>query len=61
MIQSQQPAQPTVNKKKTLEDHYFYVGLSKQASDFDITYEFLLNRIKERTLEVAKFLKHYEQ
>ena len=37
---------PTANKKKTLEDHYFYVGLSKQASDFEITYEFLLNHTK---------------
>ena len=33
-------------KKKTLEDHYFYVGSSKQASDFETTYEFLLTHIK---------------
>ena len=37
---------PNLNKKKTLEDHYFYVGSSKQASDFETTYEFLLNHIK---------------
>ena len=36
----------TVQKKKALEDHHFYVGSSKQASDFETTYEFLLNHIK---------------
>ena len=37
----------TPNRKKTIEDYYFYVGLSKQASDFETTNDFLLNHIKK--------------
>ena len=37
----------TPKRKKAIEDYYFYVGSSKQASDFETTYEFLLNHIKK--------------
>jgi hypothetical protein len=36
-----------VKKKKTMEDYYFYVGSSKQASDFETTSEFLINHVKK--------------
>ena len=35
-----------IKKKKTLEDYCFYVGSDKQASDFETTYEYLVNYIK---------------
>jgi hypothetical protein len=34
-------------KKKTIDDYYFYVGSSKQASDFKTTSEFLINHVKK--------------
>jgi hypothetical protein len=35
-------------EKKTEEDYYFYVGSSKQASDFETTSEeFLINHVKK--------------
>ena len=46
--------------KKTLEDHYFYVGSSKQASDFEVTFEFLVNYIKRtyiRGNDIAEALR----
>ena len=46
--------------KKTVEDYFFYVGSSKQASDFEITAEFVLNHIKktfERGKDVAEALR----
>jgi hypothetical protein len=33
-------------KKKTIEDYFFYVGSSKQASDFETTSEYLINHVK---------------
>ena len=33
--------------KKTVEDYFFYVGSSKQASDYEITAEFVVNHIKK--------------
>ena len=33
--------------KKTIEDYYFYVGLTKQASDYETTAEFIINHIKK--------------
>jgi hypothetical protein len=33
--------------KKTVEDYFFYVGSSKQASDYEITNEFVVNHIKK--------------
>ena len=37
----------TRNAKKTVEDYFFYVGSSKQASDYKITAEFVVNHIKK--------------
>ena len=34
-------------KMKTLEDYYFYVESSKQAPDYEMTYEFLIDHIKK--------------
>jgi len=33
--------------KKTIEDYYFYVGSTKQASDYETTAEFIINHIKK--------------
>jgi hypothetical protein len=49
-----------VKKKKTIEDYFFYVGSSKQASDFETTSEFLINHIKktfDRGNDVAEALR----
>ena len=37
-------------QKKTMEDYYFYIGSSKQASDYKTTAKFLINYIQQ-TLE----------
>ena len=50
-------------KKKTLEDHYLYVGSSKQTSDFKTTYNFLINYIKRtyiRGNDIAEALRNME-
>ena len=50
-------------KKKTLEDHYFYVGSSKQASDFETTFNFLVNYVKRtyvRCNDIAEALRNME-
>ena len=47
-------------KKKTIEDYYFYVGSSKQASDFETTSEFLVNHVKktfDRGNDIAEALR----
>jgi hypothetical protein len=47
-------------KKKTIEDYFFYVGSSKQASDFETTSEFLINYVKktfDRGNDVAEALR----
>jgi hypothetical protein len=47
-------------KKKTIEDYFFYVGSSKQASDFEMTSEFLVNYVKktfDRGNDVAEALR----
>jgi hypothetical protein len=47
-------------KKKSIEDYFFYVGSSKQASDFETTSEFLLNYVKktfDRGNDVAEALR----
>ena len=52
-----------VKKKNKLEDHYFYVGSNKQASDFETTYEFLVNYIKRtytRGNDIAEALRRME-
>jgi hypothetical protein len=37
----------TVAKKKTLTDYNFYVGSFKQASEYEITAEFIINHIRK--------------
>ena len=37
----------TKTSKKTIEDYFFYVGSSKQASDYEITTEYVINHIKK--------------
>ena len=47
-------------KKKSIEDYFFYVGSSKQASDFETTSEFLVNHVKktfDRGNDVAEALR----
>ena len=44
---------PKEKKKKSLEDYYFYVGSSKQASDYEVTANFVINHIK-KTYEYGK-------
>ena len=38
--------QKKIIRKNKLEDHYFYVGSNNQVSDFETSYEFLVNHIK---------------
>ena len=47
-------------KEKGIENYYFYVGSTKQASDFETTYEILLNHIKKITREVTTYPKRYK-
>ena len=35
------------NYKKTLDDYCFYLGSSKQAADYELTLEYLMNYIKK--------------
>eukprot|EP00978_Attheya_sp_CCMP212_P012569 scaffold31431_cov54-Attheya_sp.AAC.1 len=37
----------TVVKKKTIADYNYYIGSSKQESDYEITTEFVINHIKK--------------
>jgi hypothetical protein len=54
-------AGPTQTKtKKTVEDYFFYVGLSKQASDYEITAELVVNHIKktfDRGNDIAEVIR----
>ena len=55
--------EPQVKKKKTIEDYYFYVGSSKQASAFETTSEFLINHVKktfDRGNDIAEALRKLE-
>ena len=52
--------QQETKKKKTIEDYFFYVGSSKQASDFETTSEFLINHVKktfDRGNDIAEALR----
>ena len=47
-------------RKKNIEDDVFYVGTSKQASDFEISSEYILNYVKstfERGNDIAESLQ----
>ena len=51
---------PKEVKKKTIEEYYFYVGSSKQASDYENTNEFIVNHIKktfDRGNDVAEAIR----
>ena len=51
------------NKKETLEDCNFYVVSGKQASDFEITYNYIVNymeRIYTRGNDITKSLRKLE-
>jgi hypothetical protein len=50
----------TTKTKKTVEEYFFYVGSSKQASDYEITAEFVVNHIKktfDRGNDIAEALR----
>ena len=50
-------------KKKALEDYYFYVGSSKQASDYEVTADYIINHIKltfEYGNDIAEALRNLE-
>ena len=56
------PKQDT-KKKKSIEDYFFYVGSSKQASDFETTAEFLVNYVKktfDSGHDIAEALRTHE-
>ena len=40
-----------LRKKKFIEDYSYYVSSSKQASDFDVTNEYVINYIKKLSRE----------
>ena len=51
-------------KKKSLEGYWFYVGSDKQASDFETTYEYMVNYIKRtytRGNDIAESLRKLEE
>jgi hypothetical protein len=57
------PVDKEPKKKKTIEDYFFYVGSSKQASDFETTSEFLINHVKktfDRGNDIAEALRVLE-
>ena len=61
---NKQPTNKHVIAKKKLEDYYFSVGSSKQASDFESAYEFILNHIKKtytRGNDISETLRTLEE
>jgi hypothetical protein len=57
------PIKQDVKKKKTIEDYFFYIGSSKQASDFETTSNFLINHVKktfDRGNDIAEALRMLE-
>ena len=45
--QTKQQTKFTLKKKKSIKDCYFYVGSNEQASDFEVTSEFIINHVKK--------------
>ena len=48
------------SKKKGIDDYNFYLGTSKQASDYEVTSEFIINYIKrtfQRGNDIAESLR----
>eukprot|EP00957_Ditylum_brightwellii_P202236 15329226-Ditylum_brightwellii.AAC.1 len=56
------PAGPKkLSKMKSIQDSVFYIGSSKQASDFKMTYKYVINHIKmtfERGNDIAEMLRN---
>ena len=40
-------SQGAFKKKKSIEDYVYYVGSARQASDYEITTEFVMNHIRK--------------
>jgi hypothetical protein len=54
----------TANKKKGLSDYVYYLGSAKQASDYEITTEYIINYVKktyEQSTDIATALKNLEE
>lgn len=54
----------TPNKKKTLADYVYYLGSAKQASDYEMTTEFIINYVKKTYdygHDIAAALKDLEE
>jgi hypothetical protein len=52
------------NKKKTLEEYYFYVGSAKQALNYESAADFIINHIKkdyERGRDIAESLQELKK
>ena len=50
-------------EKRSLKDHNYYIGSSKQASDYETTTEFIINHIKKtynHGRDIAEALKNLE-
>ena len=53
-----------ITPRKSIEGHYFYVGSSKQASNYELTAQFVINHIKktfDRGLDIAEALQTLTQ
>jgi hypothetical protein len=51
-------------KKKSIEDYYYYIGSSKQAADYNLTTEHVINHIKkeyDRGIDIAEALRTGEE
>jgi hypothetical protein len=52
------------NKKKTLEEYFFYVGSAEQASNYEIAADFITNHIKkdyDRGRDIAESLQELQK
>ena len=61
---NKQTSNKNTKSKKKIEDYCFYVGSSKQASDFETTNEFILNYIKKtysRGNDISEALRKLEE
>ena len=54
----------TTKKKLTVEDYVYYIGSAKQASDYTLTTDYLINHIKkdfEKGNDIATALRDLEE
>ncbi len=52
------------NKKKTIEDYYFYVGSAKRAWNYELAADFIINHIKkeyDRGQDIAELLRELKK